>query len=103
MPLKGEMLLGIQYTLVNRGFAINNRLSSNPDDPKFYQPRNPNYPLSFGESFSPSKGNITEPGIGADWEKTKYLFDFTYKQPIGNALIELKADLSTLMQTNLIL
>ncbi len=91
MPLKGEMLLGIQYTLVNRGFAINNRLSSNPDDPKFYQPRNPSYPLSFGESFSPSRGNITEPGLGADWEKTKYLLDFTYKQPIGNALIELKA------------
>lgn len=91
MPLKGEMLLGVQYTLVNRGFAINNRLSTNPYDSKFYQPRNPNYPLSFGESFSPSRGNITEPGPGADWEKTKYLLDFAYKQPIGNAMVELKA------------
>lgn len=91
MPLKGEVSLGVQYTSVERGFAINNRLSSNPDDPNFYLQRNPDYPLSFGESFSPSRGNITEPGPGAYWEKTKYLVDFGYKQPLGNALIELKA------------
>ncbi len=91
MPLKGEMSFGVQYTLVERGFAINNRLSANPDDPKFYQARDPDYPLSFGESFFPRRGNITEPGPGALWEKTKYLLDFSYKQPLGNAVIELKA------------
>ncbi len=91
MPLKGEMSFGVQYTLVERGFAINNRLSANPDDPKFYQARNPDYPLSFGESFSPPRGNITEPGPGALWKKSKYLLDFSYKQPLGNAVIELKA------------
>ncbi len=91
MPLKGEMSLGVQYTFVERGFAINNRLSTNPDDPKFYQPRNPDYPISFGETFSPYRGNVTEPGPGAMWEKTKYLLDFAYKQPIGSAMVELKA------------
>jgi outer membrane receptor protein involved in Fe transport len=91
MPLKGDMTLGLQYTNVTRGFAILNRLSSNPDDPNFFKKRNPDYPLSFGESFSPGAGNVTTPGPGADWNKTKYLLDFGYKQPIGAALVEFKA------------
>jgi outer membrane receptor protein involved in Fe transport len=91
MPLKGEMTLGVQYTNVDRGFTILNRLSSNPDYPNFYVKRNPDYPLSFGESFSPGAGNVTTPGSGANWEKTKYLLDFGYKQPIGNASVDFKA------------
>ena len=91
MPLQGEMTLGVQYTDVKRGFAILNRLSGNPDDPGFYAKRNPDYPLSFGEGFAPGRGNVTTPGPGAHWDKTKYLFDFGYKQPVGNALIEFKA------------
>ncbi len=91
MPLKGEMTFGVQYTLVERGFAINNRLSTNPNNSNFYKPRNYDYPLSFGETFSPYRGNVTEPGPGAMWEKTKYLLDFSYKQPIGSSVLELKA------------
>jgi outer membrane receptor protein involved in Fe transport len=91
MPLKGDMTLGAQYTNVERGFSILNRLSSNPDDPSFYVKRNPDYPLSLGESFSPGAGNVTTPGPGAYWNKTKYLFDFGYKQSIGTALVEFKA------------
>jgi outer membrane receptor protein involved in Fe transport len=91
MPLQGEMTIGVQYTNVTRGFAILNRLSLNPDDPNFYVKRNIGYPLSLGESFSPGAGNVTTPGPGADWNKIKYLFDFGYKQPVGNALVEFKA------------
>ena len=91
MPLKGEMTLGVQYTNVERGFAIVNRLSSDPDNTNFYVKRNPDYPLSFGEGFSPGSGNVTTAGPGAFWNKTKYLLDFGYKQPIGTALVEFKA------------
>lgn len=91
MPAEATLSLGVQYTDVDRGFAIQNRLSDNPDDPKFSVKRNPDYPLSLGESFSPGQGNITTPGPGARWEKTKYLLDIAYKQPIKNAVLELKA------------
>lgn len=90
MPINGELILGLQYTNVERGFAILNRMSSNPDDPKFNIKRNPDFPLSFGESFSPGAGNVTTPGEGAYWKKIKYLLDLGYKQPIGNAVIEFK-------------
>jgi iron complex outermembrane receptor protein len=91
MPLKGELTLGLQYTDVERGFAIVNRLSSNPDSPNFFVERNPDYPLSFGEGFSPGAGNVTTAGPDAFWNKTKYLFDVGYKQPVGAALVEFKA------------
>jgi outer membrane receptor protein involved in Fe transport len=91
MPLHGEMTFGVQYTDVERGFAILNRLSSDPDNPNFYVKRSLDYPLSFGESFSPGAGNVTTPGPGADWNKTKYMLDFGYKQPIGSAFFEFKA------------
>jgi outer membrane receptor protein involved in Fe transport len=90
MPLKGELTLGVQYTDVSRGFAIQNRLSTNPDNPNFYVKRNPDAPLSLGESFSPGAGNLTSPGPGARWDKTKYLLDLSYLQPIGDATVEFK-------------
>ncbi|MEW5803390.1 MAG: TonB-dependent receptor, partial [bacterium] len=91
MPFMAEMSLGVQYTDVDRGFAILNRLHSNPDNPNFNVKRNPDYPLSLGESFSPGAGNLTNPGPGAHWEKTKYLLDLGYKQPVRNAFFEFKA------------
>jgi outer membrane receptor protein involved in Fe transport len=91
MPFNGELTFGLQYTDVTRGFAIQNRLSTNPDDPNFYVKRNPNAPLSFGESFSPGAGNLTNPGPGANWDKEKFLYDLGYTQPIGPALIQFKA------------
>jgi outer membrane receptor protein involved in Fe transport len=91
MPLMAEMTLGGQYTEVDRGFAIQNRLSTDPDNPNFFVKRNSDYPLSLGESFSPGTDILTTPGPGAHWEKTKYLLDFGYKQPVKNALIEFKA------------
>lgn len=91
MPLGGEMTLGAQYTDVDRGFAITNRLSSNIDSPNYSVTRNSGYPLSSGDSFSPGAGNVTTVGPGANWNKTKYLLDLGYKQPIGNALLEFRA------------
>jgi iron complex outermembrane receptor protein len=91
MPSSGAMYLGVQYTLIDRGFSISNRLSDNPDNPNFDVRRNPDYPVSFGESFSPGAGNVTTPGPGAHWEKPKYFLDFGYKQPLKNALLEFKA------------
>jgi len=91
MPLDAQMTLGSQYTDVDRGFAIQNRLSSDPNNPKFYVKRNSDYPLSLGESFSPGAGNLTNPGPCAHWKKTKYLLDLSYKQPVKNALLEFKA------------
>ncbi|ABK98874.1 TonB-dependent receptor, plug [Pelobacter propionicus DSM 2379] len=91
MPFRGEMTLGMQYTDVDRGFALSNRLSSKINDPNYDVKRNDAYPLSSGDSFSPGAGNVTTAGPGANWNKTKYLLDFGYKQPIGTALVEFKA------------
>ncbi|MEW6378577.1 MAG: TonB-dependent receptor [bacterium] len=91
MPLMAEMSIGVQYIDVERGFQILNRLSSNPDDPKFKIKINRDYPLSNGEGFSPGAGKVSTPGPGSYWKKTKYLLDFAYKQPVKNAMIELKA------------
>jgi outer membrane receptor protein involved in Fe transport len=90
MPLEGSLTAGVQYTDVERGFTLNNRRSSNPNDPGFFQKITPDFPLSFGESFSPGAGNVTTPGPGADWNKKKVLLDVGYAQPIGRALVELK-------------
>jgi len=91
MPLKGELMLGLQYANAIKGFIRENRLSTDPDNPNFYVRRNPDYPLAFGETFNPYSGNAFIPGPGAQWDKTKYYLDFGYKQPIGDALVELKA------------
>ena len=91
MPFKGELTFGFQYTDVTRGFALQNRQSTDPDSPLFYVKRNTDAPLSLGDSFSPGAGRLTTPGPGANWNKTKFLYDLGYKQPIGNAMIEFKA------------
>jgi outer membrane receptor protein involved in Fe transport len=91
MPLKGEMLLGFQYADTERGFMRNNRLADDPINPGFYIERNPNYSLAFGETLAPGWGNAFIPGPDAKWDKTKYYFDFSYKQPIANGLLEFKA------------
>lgn len=90
MPLRGLATFGFQYANSKRGFIRKNRLSDNPDDPNFYKKTNDNYPLSLGETFSPYSGSSFMPGSGANWNKTKYYFDFGYSQPLHDALLDLK-------------
>lgn len=91
MPFQGEMMLGLQYLNAIRGFIRENRLSQDPDNPNFYVKRNPSYPLAFGETHNPYSGNAFIPGPGSQWDKTKYYLDFSYKQPVGDGLIEVRA------------
>jgi outer membrane receptor protein involved in Fe transport len=90
MPLDGQLTLGFQYTNSQRGFIRENRLSTDPDRPNFYNKMNNDFPLAFGETFSPYSGSAFIPGPGANWDKTKQYLDFGYSQPIYDALRELK-------------
>jgi iron complex outermembrane receptor protein len=90
MPAKGELTLGIQYSNAKKGFIRENRLSSNPYSPDFYVRANDDYPLAFGETFSPYSGNAFIPGPGATWDKTKYYLDLGYTQPIDDGLLEFR-------------
>ena len=89
MPLGGVATFGVQYANSERGFIRENRLSDDPDNPGFYTKINNDFPLSFGETFSPYSGSSFIPGPGANWDKTKYYFDFGYSQPVYDALVEL--------------
>jgi outer membrane receptor protein involved in Fe transport len=89
-PFDGLMTFGFQYANSKRGFIRSNRLSDDPDNPDFYRKINNDYPLAFGETFSPYSGSAFMPGPGADWDKTKYYLDFGYSQPIFDALLDLK-------------
>ncbi|QQG64684.1 TonB-dependent receptor plug domain-containing protein [Desulfobulbus oligotrophicus] len=90
-PGGGDLSLGVQYTDTTRGFAIINRRSTDPDSPGWSQPFNSGYPLSLGDSFAPSRGNVTVAGPGASWDKTKYLLDMHLTQPIGDTRVIFKA------------
>jgi iron complex outermembrane receptor protein len=90
MPLDGLATIGFQYADSQRGFIRQNRLSDNPSNPDFYNKLNGDYPLAFGETFSPYSGSAFIPGPGANWKKTKYYFDFGYTQPIFDAVLDLK-------------
>ena len=90
MPLDGELTFGFQYADSDRGFIRENRVADDPDNPGFYQKKDNNYPLAFGETFSPYSGTAFIPGPGARWNKTKYYLDAGYTQPIGNAFIDFK-------------
>jgi outer membrane receptor protein involved in Fe transport len=90
MPLRGLATFGFQYANSKRGFIRENRLSDNPDDPAFHKKINPDYPLSFGEEINPYSGSAFMPGPGANWNKTKYYFDFGYSQPIHDALLDFR-------------
>jgi outer membrane receptor protein involved in Fe transport len=90
MPLDGQLTLGFQYANSRRGFIRDNRLSDDPDTPDFNRKKNNDYPLAFGETFSPYSGLAFIPGPGANWDKTKYYLDFGYTQPIGDAMLQLK-------------
>ncbi len=90
MPLDGEFTFGFQYADSDRGFIRENRKSDDPDNPGFYQKKDYNYPLAFGETFSPYSGTAFIPGPGARWNKTKYYFDAGYSQPIGDAFFDFK-------------
>ncbi len=90
MPLDGLATFGFQYANSQRGFIRKNRLSDDPDNPAFYRKLNSDFPLAFGETFSPYSGSAFIPGPGANWDKTKYYLDFGYSQPIDDALLDLK-------------
>ncbi len=90
MPLKGMMTLGMQFSEDIRGFIVNNRKSTDPDSPDFYQKINSDYPLSFGENLAPPFGRAFFSAPGATSDKTKYYLDFGYDQPIGDAMVEFK-------------
>jgi outer membrane receptor protein involved in Fe transport len=90
MPLAGQLTLGFQYANAQRGFIRSNRLSSDPDNPDFNRKINGDFPLAFGENFSPYSGTAFTPGPGAEWDKTKYYLDLGYSQPIGDAMLKVK-------------
>jgi outer membrane receptor protein involved in Fe transport len=90
MPLRGMLTLGIQYANDRRGFIRENRMSSDPGSPLFNTAIDPDFPVAFGESFSPYSGSAFTPGPGAYWDKTKYYLDLGYSQPIHNALLDVK-------------
>lgn len=90
MPLDGQLTLGFQYANSERGFIRNNRQSTDPDSPYFANKINDDYPLAFGEMFSPYSGSAFTPGPGATWDKTKYYLDLGYTQPIDDALLSFK-------------
>ena len=90
MPLDGLATFGFQYTNSQRGFIRENRMSADPYNPGFYNKINSDFPLAFGETFSPYSGSAYIPGPGANWDKTKYYLDFGYSQPISDAVLDLK-------------
>ena len=90
MPLKGSLSLGMQYAESIRGYIVNNRKSTDPDNPGFYQKINSAYPLSFGENLAPPFGRAFTSGVDSNSDKTKYYLDLGYKQPIGIAMAEFK-------------
>jgi len=90
VPNEGELVLGLQYSNAERGFIRENRLSSDPDNPNFHIKIDEDFPLAFGETFSPYSGNAFIPGPGATWDKTKYYLDLGYTQPVSDSLIELR-------------
>jgi outer membrane receptor protein involved in Fe transport len=90
MPLHGQLTFGFQYADSERGFIRENRFSPDPGDPGFYEKKDNDYPLAFGETFSPYSGSAFLSGPGANWNKTKYYLDLGYSQPIRDALLELK-------------
>lgn len=73
-----------------RGFIVNNRKSTDPDNPGFYQKMNADYPVSFGENLAPPFGRAFTSAPDSSSDKTKYYLDFGYDQPIGKALVEFK-------------
>lgn len=90
MPFNGQLTFGLQYTNSKRGFIRANRISSDPTSPSFYRKINSDFPLAFGETFSPYSGSAFTPGPGANWDKTKLYLDLGYSQPFGDALLEVK-------------
>lgn len=92
MPFDGDLMLGFQYANSKRGFIRENRRSTNPNDPGFDEEIDDDYPLAFGETFSPNlgNGNALKPGPRANWDKTKYYLDVGYTQPIYDAILKFK-------------
>lgn len=90
MPLDGKASFGFQYANSQRGFIRTNRVSEDPYDANFYTKLTDDYPLAFGETFSPYSGMAYTPGPGAYWDKTKYYLDFGYSQPIADLLVDFK-------------
>ncbi|MFH0888870.1 MAG: TonB-dependent receptor [Planctomycetota bacterium] len=91
MPLNAKMGLGLQYADAKRYLIRENRQSTDPDNPNFYKKKYSKYPLSFGETFTPAFGTAATPGPGANYDKVKYYYDFSYIQPISDFLIDFKA------------
>jgi len=90
VPWEAAFSLGLQYANARRGFIRQNRRSSNPNDPGFYQTWDDEYPLAFGETLNPYSGTAFIPGPGAWWDKDKYYFDIGYQQALGDATVDVK-------------
>lgn len=88
--LEGELTMGFQYANTVRGFIRENRESDIPGSAGFDTKVDSDYPLAFGETFSPYSGTAFIPGPGATWDKTKYYLDLGYTQPMGEALVYFK-------------
>ncbi len=89
-PYDGRLSIGVQYTNTERGFIRNNRKSTNPNSPLFYQRHNNDYPLAFGDTLNPFGGNISQPGPGSYWIKEKTLLDFGYSIPVKEWFADFK-------------
>ena len=90
MPREGLATIGFQYTNSQRGFIRQNRKSADPHNPDFFTRLDNDFPLAFGETFSPYSGTAYVPGPGAQWDKTKYYLDLGYSQPVADGFIDFK-------------
>ncbi len=90
MPYDSKIYFNVQYTNTKRGFIINNRKSTNPNSPLFYEKIDIDYPLAFGDTLNPYGGNVSQPGPNSYWIKEKTLFDMGYKIPIKDWFAEFK-------------
>lgn len=92
---KGELTLGIQSNKTKRGYIVNNRRSSDPDSPLYNEPADPTYPASDGDTIAyvPNWGpNRTgTPNVGAYWDKIKYYYEMTYRQPTQDGSWKIQA------------
>ncbi|MGM9571684.1 MAG: TonB-dependent receptor plug domain-containing protein [bacterium] len=79
---EGKLSLTYNHAETKRGFIVNNRVSSNPNDPGFYQKIDPSWPLSLGDSPSPAPDGVWSDG--SYWKKENDYYSVHYSQPFAN-------------------
>ena len=90
-PWRGKFIFGYNYSYTDRGLIRSNRADGNPtsdDDPNapgFNTSIDSAYPTASGEYFAGGAPtpSMTVIGDGANWIKQRHLFDFNYRQEVG--------------------